>query len=217
MLIDEYAVVVQNFAAVPVEFLREEPLARAEGVGRIDYYKVVFFFRGAHEFEAVLKVQRDARVVKFARREGQQFAADLDDHLVYIHHVDLLDRFVARELAHGAAVAAAYHEHAPDVRVRRHGHVDDHLVVDELVLFGEHHQPVEREEAPKLLRIEDVYLLEGAFAPEELFFHLYRKAYRRRVFFRIPKLHRYSPRFTVYSFFSSISCGPITRQPFSFA
>ncbi|MPN22803.1 hypothetical protein SDC9_170187 [bioreactor metagenome] len=173
MLVDEDAVIRQRLEAVAVEFLCEESFAGAEGVCRIDDDKVVFFAGGAHEFEAVLKIERDARVAKLAGGEGQQLAADLHDHFVDIHHVYLFDGFVARQLAHRAAVAAADDEDAPDVRVCRHRDVYDHVVVDKFVLLGEHHQAVKGEETPELLRIKDVYLLKGALAAEELLFYLY--------------------------------------------
>ena len=107
MLVDEDAVIRQRPEAVAVKFFREEPLAGAEGVRRVDDNKVVLFLDRAHEFKAVLKVEGDARVVEFAGGEGQQLAADLHDHFVDVHHVDLFDALVACELAYRAAVAAA--------------------------------------------------------------------------------------------------------------
>ena len=139
MLVDEYAVVAERLEAVAVELLCEKSFAGAEWVCRVDDYEVVLLFDCADEFEAVLEMQRDARVVELAGGEGQQLHAGLDDELVYIYHVDFFNRLVARKLAHRAAVAAADYEDALDLRVRRHRDVDYHVVVDEFVLLGQHH------------------------------------------------------------------------------
>ena len=56
-----------------------------------------------------------------------------------------------------------------------HRDVGYHLVIDELVLFGEHHIAVEGEEASEFLGIENVDALEFAVSAVQLMIDLYRK------------------------------------------
>ena len=118
----------------------------------------------AHVLEAVLVVDRDARVAKAARRLRQVLLADLDDELVDLDEIDVAHRRIAQELAHRAAIAAADDENVVRVGIDAHRHVRDHLVVNELIHLRQHHVAVERQKAAELLRVEDVDALEFAAA-----------------------------------------------------
>ena len=111
VLIDQHAVLVKRLVAVAVELHREQALARAERVGRVDDDEVVFVLDAADVLEAVLIQDMDARIVERARHAGQVLLADRDDALVDLHEVDVLDVLVAAQLADTAAVAAADDKH----------------------------------------------------------------------------------------------------------
>lgn len=164
VLIDHDAVLAQRLVAVAVELLREEALARAERVRRIDDDEVVGVLRVAHILEAVLVVDHDARVAETPRRLRQVLLADLDDELVDLDEVNVAHRRIAQELAHRAAVAAADDEDVVHVGIDAHRHMRDHLVVDELIHLRQHHVAVERQKAAEFLRVEDVDALEFAAA-----------------------------------------------------
>ena len=110
-------------------------------------------------FQRVLKVDVDAAVVHAAGVAGKIGAAGLHHHRIHLHKVDALHAVVARQLPHDAAVPRADDQHVPDAGVDRHGHVGDHLIVDELVPLGEHHVPIQRQDPAKLRRLQDVDLL----------------------------------------------------------
>ena len=61
VLIDQHAVLVERLVAVAVELHREQALARAERVGRVDDDEVVFVLDAADVLEAVLIQDMDAR------------------------------------------------------------------------------------------------------------------------------------------------------------
>lgn len=107
-------------------------------------------------------------IVQTRRRFGEELTADVHEHLVRLHDAYALDLGVGAQLLGHAAVAAAYDQHFADAGVYRHGHVHHHLVVDELVLFGEHHFPVQADEPPEVHGVEDVHLLDVAHAAEQL-------------------------------------------------
>ena len=191
MLIDQHAVLVERLVAVAVELHREQALAGAERVGRVDDDEVVFVLDAADVLEAVLIQDMDARIVERARHAGQILLADRDDALVDLHEVDVLDVLVAAQLAHAAAVAAADDEHLFDFFAQNgERYVHHHLMVDELVALGQHHVAVERQKAAEFLAFKDVDALKVALFGMQLTVHLNLKSDRRRVHFGKSKLHR---------------------------
>ncbi len=94
------------------------------------------------------------RGVQGAGGEGEIFPADLDHLFVDLHEVDAPDTVIAAEFPDGAAVPAPDDQHVLHMRMHRHGDVDDHLMVDELVLFREHHKAVQRQAAAELLGLK---------------------------------------------------------------
>ena len=68
-----------------------------------------------------------------------------------------------------------------------HRHVGEHLVVDELVLLGDHKAAVEDEHAPVGGRVEDIDLLYGASLRGDLLDRLHRESDVLRVFVGIPE------------------------------
>ena len=192
VLVDQDAVRVQRLVAVAVELAREQTLAGPEGVGRVDDDQVVVAFVTADKLEPVLDVDRDARVVQPAGCERQVGAAGLDHHLVDLDQVDALDRLVAGQLTHDAAVAGADDQDAADLGVDRQRHVGQHLVVDELVLLGQHQEPVQNQHTAELLGLEDVDALEFALRAVKLAVDLDRQLDMRRMLFRKPQFHNVS-------------------------
>ena len=72
------------------------------------------------------------------------------------------------DLPQASAVAASDDEHAPRRRVDGHGHVDEHLVVEELVPLRELHHAVQREHSPEERVLQDLDALVGALLTVEL-------------------------------------------------
>ena len=91
----------------------------------------------------------------------------------------MLDLRVAGKLADHAAVPRADHKDVAHLRMHGHGHVGDHFMVNELILFGEHHVAVEREEAAEFRRFKHIDALEFAFAGIELVVHTDRELHIR--------------------------------------
>ena len=97
---------------------------------------------GAQRAQSVLIVDRHARIVKTFCVIGKIFAADLDEHLIRLDHVDRFDLVIIRKLTRDTAVAAADDQHMLDIRMHCHRDMHDHFIIDELVLLGEDHAAV---------------------------------------------------------------------------
>ena len=132
-----------------------------------------------------------AGIVQPAGGLGQILLAHLHHQRVDLHHVDVLNLRVAGQLADHAAVARTDDQHVPHFRMHRHGHMGDHLVVDELILFGEHHITVQRQKAAELRRFKHIDALELALAAEQLLVHLDGQLHVRGLRFGKPKIHRF--------------------------
>ncbi|MOA36336.1 hypothetical protein D3C78_1578510 [compost metagenome] len=98
------------------------------------------------------------------------------------------DRGVAQDLSDRPAVPAADHQHALRGGMGRHRDVGDHLVVNVLIALGRHDQPVERQHAAELVRVEDGDILELGLPLEKGFLHLEGQA-GLAVLFGIPEIH----------------------------
>ena len=57
----------------------------------------------------------------------------------------------------------------------------DHLVIDELILFGKYDASVRTQKTPELFRLKYVNTLIIGLFPEKLFFYLYRHFHMLRV------------------------------------
>ena len=73
------------------------------------------------------------------------------------------------ELSCDAAVTAADHQNVLHIRMHGHRHMDDHFIIDKLVLFGEDDAAVGNEKAPELRGIKDVDALKIALSAVKLF------------------------------------------------
>ena len=76
--------------------------------------------------------------------------AGLHHQRVNLHQVNVLNFRVMAELAHHAAVAGPDNQHVAHGGMHGHRRVGNHLVVNELIPFGQHHIAVQGEEAAKL-------------------------------------------------------------------
>ena len=122
--------------AAAVELAGEQALGRAERVGGVHDDEVVFFFAPADELERVLKVDVHPAVVHPAGVAGQIGAAGLHHLGVHLHQVDALHPVVAGQLPHHAPVSGTDDQDILGLLVDRHGHMHDHLVIDEFVALG---------------------------------------------------------------------------------
>ena len=130
-------------------------------------------------------------VVKTASGFGQVFFADLHYQRVDLHHVDGLDFGIPDQLPHHAAVTGADDQNLFYVGMHSHGNVGNHLVVDELILFREHHIAVQREEAAEFRGLKHVNALEFTFAAIELTVYPNGELHIGGLGFREPEIHKY--------------------------
>ncbi|MPM25725.1 hypothetical protein SDC9_72225 [bioreactor metagenome] len=68
--------------------------------------------------------------------------------------------------------------------------MDDHVVIDEFILFCHHHQPIQGEKFTEFLRLENIDALKRALCVVKLSLHPDGKPCVFRMLFRIPKFHR---------------------------
>jgi hypothetical protein len=178
-----------------IEVGLEQTDRRANGVGRIDQNDIEFILVVANIGEAVVDVQFDARMTAIdgAGHGRQQLDRFLDDQAVDLAEDGLLHLRVLDDFANTAAVAAADHQYLLRLRMGEEGRMHDHVVVDELVALGHHHQPVEEHHAPVFEGLDDVELLEFALAGEERPAGLEGDADVFRMFFRVPEIHVLPP------------------------
>ena len=142
--------------------------------------------------EGVLKVDVHPAVIHTAGVAGQIGAAGFHHLRVHLHQVDALHPVVAGQLPHHAAVTGADDEDVLGLLVHRHGHMDDHLIVDELIALGQHHVAVQREHPAELRGLKDIDALVIALLGVELFVHPDAVFHIRGVKFRKPKFHLFS-------------------------
>ena len=107
-------------------------------------------------------------VIHTAGIAGQIGAASLHHLRVHLHKVDALHTVVAGQLPHHAAVSGADDQNILSLLMHRHGHMDDHFIVDELVALGQHHVAVQREHPAELRGLKDINALIIALLGVEL-------------------------------------------------
>ena len=110
-------------------------------------------------------------VVHAAGVAGQVGAAGLHHLGVHLHQVDALHPVVAGQLPHHAPVSGTDDQDVLGLLVHGHGHMHDHLVVDELVALGQHHVAVQGQHPAKLRGFKDVDALIVALLGVELSAH----------------------------------------------
>ena len=218
VLVDQHAVFPQRLVAVAVELHREQALARAELVGRVDDDEVVFVLDAADILEAVLIQDVHPRIVQRAGHGRQELLADLDHTLVDLDKVNVRNAGIAAQLAHAAAVTAADDKHLFD-RIAQHGERDvhHHLVVDKFIALGQHHIAVERQEAAELLALEHVDALEIALLGVKLTVDLDLQADGRRMHFGKCQSHGLMTPLITCRLFTSGSSVPRSMQFLSLA
>ena len=97
--------------------------------------------------EAVADAQLESRVVERAAVHAlQMLARDVDDRQIDLAKRHRLDRRVLEQLLGRTAVAATDDQRALRRRMRQRGHVDEVLVIEELVLLARHELAVEAEQ-----------------------------------------------------------------------
>ena len=105
--------------------------------------------------------------------------------------------FVDNEMPYGrvphhAAVTGTDDKDVFCLLVHRHGHMHDHLVIDEFVALGQHHIAVQCEHPAKLRRFKNIDALVIALLGVELFVHPDAVLHVRGVKLRKPKFHLHS-------------------------
>src|SRR5699024_409080 len=93
------------------------------------------------------------------------------------------------QLSYNAAVACADYKDFLYIWMNSHRNMGYHLVIDKLVLFGEHHISVQGEKSSELRRIKNINSLKFAFSTVKLTVNSYRYFNIWSMFFRKPKIH----------------------------
>ena len=171
VLIDHNAVLMQSFVAAAVKFFGEQAGRMAERVGAIVDDEIVLVLSAAQKAQAVLIVDAHPYIIKPAGIVREILAADIDKHLVGLDHIDNFNLVIIGKFACNTAVAAANDKHPFDIRVDGHRHMDDHLIIGELIFFRKDHASVGGQKAPEFRRIKDVNTLKIAGGTVELPFH----------------------------------------------
>ena len=204
ILVDHDTILVERIVTVPVEFLCKEPLSRAEGVRRINDDQVVGVSLGTDETKPVLMIDRHPFIRQTARDLRDIFPAHFHQKRIRFHHIDLLYGIVFDQLPDHTSVAPSDDQHFLHIRMHRHGHVGDHLMVDKLVPFRQHQVPVHNKDLPKVLRLKDVDPLDLALGAEKLFLDLDGQLHAVCMHIGKPHFHLSSP--------LSIACSCNIRQ-----
>ena len=189
LLVDHDAVLFQGVEAAAVELAGEQALA---GIGGVHDDEVVLLLAAADVLEGVLKVDVHPAVIHAAGIAGQVGTAGFHHLRVHLHKVDALHPVVAGQLPHHAAVTGTDDKDVFCLLVHRHGHMHDHLVIDEFVALGQHHIAVQCEHPAKLRRFKNIDALVIALLGVELFVHPDAVLHVRGVKLGKPKFHLHS-------------------------
>ncbi len=135
VLINHDSVLLERTEAVTVKLLGKKSSGMTEGIDRVIDNQIILINLRAQKAQAVGIKNRYARIVESDRVIGEKFATGIDKDVIRFHDVDLLDLRIARKLARHATVTAADNQYLAHMRMHRHGNVDDHLVINELVLL----------------------------------------------------------------------------------
>ena len=135
MLINHDAVLLERTEAVAIKLLGKKSGSMTERINCIADNQIIFIKLGAQKAQAVGIENSHAAVIKTAGIIREKIAADIDKGMVRLHHVNLLDFLVMRQLTRYAAVAAADNQHLAHMRMHGHRYMHDHLVIDKLVLL----------------------------------------------------------------------------------
>ena len=98
--------------------------------------------------------------------------ADLNYLLVNFHHINVFNSAVSGQLTDYSPVTRTDNKHVFYMGIYRHGNMNNHFVINELVLFRKHHIAVKSEKSAEFLRLKNVNALKIAFAAVKLFVHL---------------------------------------------
>ena len=192
LLVHHDAVRFQGIEAAAVELAGEQTLGWAEGIGGVHDDEVVLLLAAADILEGVLKIDVHPAVIHAAGVAGQEGAAGFHHLRVHLHKVDALHPVVAGQLPHHAAVSGTDDQDVLGLLVDGHGHMHDHLVVDELVALGQHHVAVQGQHPAELRGLKDVDALIVALLGVELSAHPDAVLHVRGVKLGKPKFHLHS-------------------------
>jgi phosphopantothenoylcysteine decarboxylase/phosphopantothenate--cysteine ligase len=146
-----------------VEGAREQAHSGADGVGGIYDDEV----KGAgitflHKVDAVSNVNFCTWVVEPGGHKGQVLSGSLNNLAVDLTQDSLLHTVVPKDFAKRTAVPPTDNKNPFRIRVNKERNVSDHLMINEFVSFGDHHQAIQGHDAAKARRVENVDSLKGA-------------------------------------------------------
>lgn len=124
------AVIPQGIVADAVKLPGEVPLGGAEGIGGVYDDQIILACRRG-EAQGVVKVDMYPLVVQAAGIFRQIAPAGLHYLFVHLHQIDGADGLIPGQLLDDAAVSRADDQHILHIGVDRHGHMRNHLVVND--------------------------------------------------------------------------------------
>src|SRR5436190_12224908 len=152
---------LEPLRARAIEIHRIKRHRRAAWIGQVEYDQIELFGHAAHVRKAVFDTQIDARVVEASPMDvAEMLARDIDDRRIDLRERHRLHRRMLEQLFGTAAVASADDQRASRVRMRQRSHVNEVLVIEELVLFGRHEMAVETKQLAEGLAVVDFDVLE---------------------------------------------------------
>ena len=117
------------------------------------------------------------------------FSAHLHQKRVRLHHIDLFDRIILDQLTDHASVSAAHDKDLLHIRVHRHRHMSDHLVIDELIPLSEHQISVHDQDLAEISGLQHIDTLDFALRAEQLLFNTDGQLHTVRMDIRKPHFH----------------------------
>ncbi len=152
---------VSRLADVPVELGREQRRTRPLRVGRIHDHHVEALGALGGEARAVGDHHARPGVVERAgAQRGQPSPAECDHALVDLDLGDTHDALMPERLAQAAAVAATDDQDLAGAAVRQDRHMDDHLMIAELVAGRGLDHAVQGQNATPVVAFENDQVLE---------------------------------------------------------
>mmetsp|Transcript_25011 Transcript_25011/g.58686 ORF Transcript_25011/g.58686 Transcript_25011/m.58686 type:complete len:332 (-) Transcript_25011:16-1011(-) len=157
-----------------VEGRLEEDRRRSDGIRRVrdDHVEGVLVL--LHELRPVHDLHGHPRIVVPYGEARQVLLGGGDDPLVDLALDDLLHAVVTGDLPEDASVPPADHQDPFGIRVGHQRDVRDHLLVGELVAGRHLDDPVQDQDGPVVLRLEDQQVLEVRPVVVQDLFHLER-------------------------------------------
>ena len=173
LLVDHDAVIAQSFVTVAVKLLGKESCRMTKRVDGIINNQIIGINLGAQKAQAISIKNRHPSIVQTNGVIGEKVTAHVDKNVVRFHYIDFFNLRIAGQLTGYTAVPTADNQHLFYMGMHGHGHMDNHLVINKLVLLGENDGAITGNKAAKLLRVEHINTLKIRILSKKLLFNFY--------------------------------------------